>query len=360
MPSPRSSSHSFLRPASRLRFARLAGGALFALLAACDGSDDSGSSADGTDAASSDVDGGAIDPTEDGGNGSTDASSQGDASQTADAGEDADAGIDAGPPPNERCPAQKHATVVFVGDSITAGAGQAPFYRTLLTKNDDTKYPAWKGKDLPTCWQLEGKAIINVSKGGAVATVPSNNDPTDMGVLLNQVKKVPNDLEGPVLVIGTIGGNDGQLALANYLLRQTPFADSTKSFLAGLGQALADVTAPNRFGAGVKADVYLTNVYDPTGGTGTFKYVPSGEKCSSTIGNAPPNLPITGLFTLFNSGMTTEAAKYPGVKILDLFGAFRGHGIDRPAADTWFVADCIHPNAKGHETVRSLFWGALP
>lgn len=318
--------------------------------------------ADGTDAASSEVDGSALDPTEDGGSGPTDASSEGDAGPTADAGEDAgiDAGQDAGPPPNERCPAQKHPTVVFVGDSITAGAGQAPFYRTLLTKNDDTKYPAWKDKDLPTCWQLESKAIINVSKGGAVATVPSNNQPSDMGVLLNQVKKIPNDLEGPVLVIGTIGGNDGQLALANYLLRQTPFDDSAKSFIAGLGQALADVTAPNRFGAGVKADVYLTNIYDPTGGTGTFQYVPSGEKCSSTIGNAPPNLPISGLFTLYNSGMTTEAAKHPGVKILDLFGAFRGHGIDRPAADTWFVADCIHPNAKGHDAVRSLFWSALP
>lgn len=58
--------------------------------------------------------------------------------------------------------------------------------------------------------------------------------------------------------------------------------------------------------------------------------------------------------------MKTEAAKYPGVRLLDLHGFFRGHGLGQPSASNWFDDDCIHPNAAGHDAVRRLVWSGLP
>jgi lysophospholipase L1-like esterase len=54
--------------------------------------------------------------------------------------------------------------------------------------------------------------------------------------------------------------------------------------------------------------------------------------------------------------MTDTAQKYPDVTVLDLRAKFNGHGV--PAAETWFVFDCIHPNAKGHNQLRDLFFAA--
>ena len=57
--------------------------------------------------------------------------------------------------------------------------------------------------------------------------------------------------------------------------------------------------------------------------------------------------------------MATEAAKYPGVRMLDLHAIYLGHDVNQAAADNWFHDDCIHPNAAGHEHIRELFWGGI-
>lgn len=267
-------------------------------------------------------------------------------------------GIDATTAAPGKCPTVKHGTLVVVGDSISDVSGGTPYYRTLLVDNDDAKYPAWKGADLSTCWKLDPSVdVVKVSRGGARATVPADNSANSSLVLLNQVRKIPRSLKGPVLVVGTIGGNDAQAGIANHF-----FGDKSAlpRFIAGYGAAMKELTTPGRFGAGVKADVYITNIYDPSGGTGVYRHAPTNRKCGGVLAFWPTGVSSSSFFTTWNSAMAKETTKYPGVRLLDMHAAFKPHSLSRPAADNWFVSDCIHPSTAGHDGLRRLFWAALP
>lgn len=270
---------------------------------------------------------------------------------TTDAGGDSNTNADSAPVMT--CPAKKYGTVVVVGDSISdVGSGsmqdkQQPFYRELLVKNDDTKYPDYKGKDFTACW---GSAnVVKVSKGGAVATEGGM-----ASVLFDQAKSIPMTLPGPVLVVGTIGGNDVQRALPKVVLGQDVMQDMM-NFQKGLDDAFGELTKTDRFGAGVKADVYITNIYDPSGGSGNFSF-PDMTKCPGVLGFYPANMPTEPLLKPWNDIMTASANK-AGVKLLDMASLFKPHPVSSP--DGWLFTDCIHPNSAGHEHIRELFWNAI-
>ncbi|MDB4945162.1 MAG: hypothetical protein JWP97_4696 [Labilithrix sp.] len=332
----------------------LTAGALCAgILAACSSSDDGavgGGTPDSGGSSSGDL-----------GDGGTSA----DGSSSTDGGITADGGSSEIPKPTA-CPATKFKTLVVVGDSISdvggsgGTAGQQPFYRTLLVKNDDALYPEWKGFDLATCWGLADANIVKVSLGGAVATVPSNNGGGDRHILLNQMKAVPANLEGPVLVVGTIGGNDVQAGLIT-VLTGTPAQQQEKidQFTAGFGLAMAEATKTDRFGAGVKTTVLMTNIYDPSGGTGHFYYEPKMATCPGALGLWPDNKATAPLLAQWNLAMANEAAKYPGVRVLELNAPFASHSVSTPATSNWFFQDCIHPSTMGHNAIRGLFWSGM-
>lgn len=233
-------------------------------------------------------------------------------------------------------------THVILGDSISDRGGAGPFFYDLLDHNDDANYPDYKGKDLST---KLGAAITIVknSKGGA----------TSIG-LTGQVKGLPASLVSPVLVTITIGGNDVQNALGAIVLSGNDTQQRT-SFTNNLDTSLAELTKAGRFGDGVKVKVLLVNIYDPSDGTGNFKFA-NGTSCGQPLslwnkGMTDPYL------TPWEDAMTTTVAKYPDVTLLDLRAEFHGHGV--PAMTTWFVPDCIHPNTLGHAALRKLFWSAI-
>ena len=280
------------------------------------------------------------------------------------AGTEAGASPSAGIPAPTACPTAKFKTLVVVGDSISdvgAGSGsEGPFYRALLLNNDDTKYPEWKGFDLATCWGLAAANVVKVSKGGAVATIPSPNSPTNRGILLNQVTSLPATLEGPVLVVGTIGGNDVQSGLVTVLTgTKAQVAAQIAAFAAGAEAALAELTKADRFGAGVKVEVLLTNVYDPSGGTGHFYYEPSAADCPGALGFWPEKRETRTALEPWNAALAAEVAKHPNVKLLDLAAPFVAHAVDTPAATNWFYKDCIHPSSLGHHATRGVFWEGM-
>jgi lysophospholipase L1-like esterase len=269
-------------------------------------------------------------------------------------------------PPPSACPTAKYKTIVIVGDSISdvgggGGAGEQPFYRTLLVKNDDALYPEWKGFDLATCWALDPTMnVVKASKGGAVASVPSPNDAGNKGILLNQVTALPATLPGPVLVVGTIGGNDVQRGLVTLLTgKPAQVQAQVDAFAAGFGLAMANLTKADRFGAGVKTDVLMTNVYDPSGGTGHFYYEPKGATCPGALAYWPDNQETATSLVQWNTAMATEAAKYAGVTLLELSAPFAAHAVATPAATNWFYQDCIHPSSLGHNAVRGVFWAGM-
>ncbi len=221
----------------------------------------------------------------------------------------------------------KFKTHLILGDSISDGGGEGPFFYALLDQQlgDDVK-------------------VVKASKAGARAQ--------NLG---GQVGTVAGPLEGPVLVTITIGGNDVTAALGKILSGGDDSKErgDFREFLEG---ALDELQKPDRFGPGVKAVIYMTNVYDPSDGTGNFKFQ-SGAKCGGALGFYPAGRPTAPQLDPWGQIFVDVAAKRQDVHVLDLRGKYQGHGV--PSAETWFVPDCIHPNAKGHAAIKELFASAL-
>ncbi|CAN5134356.1 SGNH/GDSL hydrolase family protein [soil metagenome] len=227
-------------------------------------------------------------------------------------------------------------TYVILGDSISDKGGSGPFFYDLLQKNDDAKYPEYKGKDLATRF---GTTVQKASKGGAVSAN-----------LSGQVDSLPATLPGPVVATITIGGNDMQAAIG-HILQGTDQPDR-EAFRTNIAKALGKLTAPGRFGAGVEVWVYEANVYDPTDGTGTF------PSCPPPLGIVTAKNADT-IWAAWNQVVAEEVAKIPHGFVPDMHGTFRGHGVVKTGTDRWFAPDCIHPNTDGHSALRGLFWGSV-
>ena len=335
-----------------LRVSQMAVVILMAALSAC-GSTSSGSGAaanDGVDAGSNDGALTGADAAAD--TGSTPNDTAGDVA----AGPDAAADVATGKP---ACPKAAYKTLVVIGDSISdvggSGGNQMPFYRTLLVQNDDTLYPNWTGLDLHTCWGFDPAVnVVKVSKGGAVATEGGM-----ASVLLTQTQSIPKALEGPVLVVGTIGGNDVTSGLADVLFNKPKVQSDIDAFIKGFTDAMNELTKADRFGAGVKVDVLMTNIYDPTGGSGDFTFTPGNKSCGGMFALWPAGQSTDGPLKDWNDAMAKAAATYPNVHLLDLHAQFLGHQVNTADPANWFHEDCIHPNSLGQEKIRELFWTAI-
>ncbi|MEO7095377.1 MAG: SGNH/GDSL hydrolase family protein [Polyangiales bacterium] len=234
-------------------------------------------------------------------------------------------------------------TYVVLGDSISANGGEGPYFDSLLMKNDDTKWPDYKGQDLTT--KYGAIKLEKHSKGGSTAV---NLD--------SQVAALPKTLEGPVLVTITIGGNDVQAALPTVLGGGSDDAKRTQ-FQGYIQTALDELTAPGRFGEGVQVRVILANIYDPSDGTGNFTFA-TGTKCGGALGFWPAGKETKSILDKWEDAMAVEAVKHPEVVYADLRARFDGHGVPS-TTETWFVKDCIHPNSAGHTQVRGLMWEAV-
>jgi lysophospholipase L1-like esterase len=241
---------------------------------------------------------------------------------------------DAGVPPPTSAPLTSLGTLVVLGDSISQGGGQPPFYYNLLLSNDDTTYPEWKGMDLKTKY---GASVMMVDD--AVAGAVSSDLPT-------QVIGLPSSLPGPVAVVITMGGNDMQTNIAAIL--QGVDQGLRMQFAANLDNALGQLTKPGRFGTGVDVHVYEADIYDPSDGSGNFM------TCPYPLSLVPPQ-PSDPFFAEWNAVVDSEIPKYMGA-VAPLHATFHTHGINSGATTDWFYTDCIHPNAKGHDAVRGMFW----
>ena len=238
----------------------------------------------------------------------------------------------------------KYKTHVILGDSISDRGGEGPFYYDLLDKNDDAKWPDDKGKDFAAAFGPDLK-VVKASKAGARGQ--------NLG---GQIATLPATLEGPVVVTMTIGGNDVTAALAA-LLTSGDDSKERADFQGYLDEAIAELTKPDRFGAGVKVTVFVANVYDPSDGTGDFTVAASGKKCPGALSFFPAGKATAPLLDPWEKIFADVAAKHPGSNVVDLRGKYQGHGVNK--ADSWFYGDCIHPNAAGHDAVRDLFWSAI-
>ncbi len=250
-----------------------------------------------------------------------------------------DAGADAAADTGPSGPA--YATYVILGDSISDGGGQGPFFYDFLVANDDTLYPDWHGKDLTTRYGIDASHVVKASKAGAVSAD-----------LAGQLAKVPHDLPGPVLVTITIAGNDMTAAFVDIL--QGKDAADLAATKANIDAALAEIHSPGRFGAGVEATVFEANVYDPSDDVAA-----NFASCPSPLSLIPSTFDIATTFTTWNGAIAASIAATGDVDV-DAHSDFLGHGAEKPSDGTrWFFSDCIHPNQYGHDQLRMAFWNAI-
>ncbi len=235
--------------------------------------------------------------------------------------------------------------LVYLGDSITAGAGASEgslAYAALLVEDTSSQWSDYADLDLQTRYgPLE---VIDVSRGGATTSS-----------LLTQQLPALDDLvggsaPGETLVVMTVGGNDVRYAL-NPLESAEAILDKV---VRNIEEAVLDVQ--RRFPDG--AYIYLTNVYEPTDGVGQWGGCFWGMDFSD-------RLPVlyAGEEDLYAMGERL------GVAVIDLRGHFMGHGFhhrdtaleahhpDDPTL--WFAGDCIHPNDRGHHEIRRLMHAAI-
>lgn len=210
--------------------------------------------------------------------------------------------------------------LVVLGDSISDGGGQPPFYYDLLRVDLEAKYGPIMYKN-------------NAQSG------------SETKALLGQAKALPGQLEGPVAVVITSGGNDMKAALPQVVLGLD--GPIKAQVAANVDAALGELLAPGRFGPGVEVHVYEGNIYDASDGQGNF----AAGNCA--FGKGLPPIQTDPFFDAWN-GTIRDAVLARAQAPVDMHEHFYGHGFNNPP--NWYASDCTHPSKLGHDQLRRLFY----
>jgi lysophospholipase L1-like esterase len=219
--------------------------------------------------------------------------------------------------------------LVGLGDSITAGFGARPGYSYFdrLTKDLHGRIPNLQ--------------VTNLSVSGSTSFDIQRHQ-------LPRLESQPSNVTGWVVI--TTGGND---IIHNY--GRTPPKEGAMfgatlaqaepwiaNFEQRLGQILDGVQA--RFPGGCR--IFLANIYDPTDGTG------KASTSAVTLPDWPDGLKV---LAAYNTVIARVAAKRPGVQLVDIHTAFRGHGVAQWGRRCWYHANIEDPNERGYDALRRLF-----
>ncbi len=211
-------------------------------------------------------------------------------------------------------------TLVVLGDSISDGGGQSPFYYNLLRNDLEAHY------------------------GTTLAYHRNAESGSKTNALMGQIDDLPNTLPGPVAVAITSGGNDMKAALP--LIVAGADANARATMLSNIDNAIATLTEADHFGPGVQVYVFHANIYDASDGVGDF----GSNGCN--FGQGLPTIPTDTFFANWNGAIAT-AVNTHGQTVADMHGLFTGHGYD--GAPNWFASDCTHPNQLGHAALATYF-----
>lgn len=210
--------------------------------------------------------------------------------------------------------------LVVLGDSISDGGGQGPYYYNLLRADLEAKYGAL--------------AYQRKAQGGSKT-----------GALSGQIDSLPSTLPGPVAVCITSGGND----MKDVLVQVATGTDGPARTQMGnnITSALNKLLAPGRFGPGVAVHVFEADIYDASDGQGNY----AANGCNFA-GNFPA-LPTDGYFASWN-GEIKSRVEQAGQTYASIHALFRLHGFNHPPS--WYASDCTHPNSTGHDQLRRFFY----
>lgn len=206
---------------------------------------------------------------------------------------------------------------------------------SLLYRNDDRRWPEFVGRDLASLWP-ETRHLALAEDGATTASV-----------LRLQLPRIPEEVEGPVLVTLTAGGNDlvgllGMSSAGPSLGAMDPAAALVQEAVHTLERVVDDVRG--RFPA---ATLLVGTVYDPSDGTGD-------------LGDGVARPRELEALAIFNRGVEA-IARAAHATVVPIHDRFLGHGLTEPhAAARWYWRHLvIEPSALGASEVRRLWLEAL-
>jgi lysophospholipase L1-like esterase len=207
-------------------------------------------------------------------------------------------------------------------------------------------FPEWDGHDLST--RYPGVDFRRVAESG-----------TTSDEVLGNVRDalrgdLPESVDGDVLVLVNVGGNDFNDSVQTML-----FPAQTEAAAAALRSNLAAII--EAFRDQYDSVVFLVdNIHDPTDGTGD---VPEqfDEGFCSMIHNPmfTEGLRATALENLgtMNEAIAAEV-EAQGESLVDIHAAFQGHGMNS-GSERRIDGDCTHPTSEGHSLIRAAAWQVL-
>jgi lysophospholipase L1-like esterase len=206
---------------------------------------------------------------------------------------------------------------------------------SLLHQNDDGRWPEFAGRDLATL--CPGIRHVDLAEDGA----------TTASVLRLQLPWIPDDLQEPILLTLTAGGNDlvGLLGLSSGSLSSGGF-DAARELLESAAKTLGRIVQELRERL-PEATLLVGTVYDPSDGTGNL-----GDGVAR-----PRELEALAAF----NGRVWEIARGVGAAVVPIHDHFLGHGLTEPdEAARWYWRHLvIEPSARGASEVRRLWLEAL-
>lgn len=241
--------------------------------------------------------------------------------------------------------------VLFVGlgDSVTAGFGARKgfSYFDRLAANPANDFPEMKGICLASVFPKFQSTNLAVS-GSTSSEVPSRQ--------LHALPTNAPDVFG--VVVMTTGGND---IIHNY--GRTPpreeamygaSMEEARPWVENFGRRLSSTIGQieDRFPGG--CEIYIANIFDPTDGLG------DAERAG-----LPAWKDSMAVLDAYNAAIHRAAAEHLNLHLVDMHGAFLGHGIhctqfwrghfDGHDPHYWFYFNLEDPNERGYDVIRRLF-----
>lgn len=257
--------------------------------------------------------------------------------------------------------AQNVERVVVIGDNVASNPTLGTSYASLFEKNDDAIFPEFAGKDLRT--RKKDVEVVRLDRGGDSYQGIAANLKSLCTCVGDACKKksdacLDSASAKPTLLIVELGVND-LIAGALRLLSDGDLRADPAPLVSDFRRAVRTVLKITNDKAYFSRPplVYVTNVYDPSDGQGDIvaiatKILPLPGAASEVT----PEMVLT-LIDAVNTIVDEEAAAI-GASVIDVHGAFLGHGLHHDDADdpTTWIRGFIDPNLRGAHELRRLLW----
>jgi lysophospholipase L1-like esterase len=226
-----------------------------------------------------------------------------------------------------------------LGDSISIdeyAGGPGRGGASLLARNRDDDFPAWRGRDFATTRPELGFRLL------------ATDGATTRSLLQTQLPRLAAADVVPRVVTLSVGGNDLLSAYGD--TRRA--LEVVAAVRAGVRQALTRL----RTRMTAAHPIVVATVYDPSDGTGATAQV-----------GLPPWPDVVAVLAELNHALREVAAAHHAL-VADVHSRFLGHGLHRghpgqgdprPADRELWYCHLIEPNAWGADAVRAAFWDAL-